>query len=401
MLTVNSYHHQGVRRADLAPRFVGGRRRAGPRRRARRGVRVDERAVPDGRPVPPRAHASPRRGRSRGCSRSSSPRAGGRPRAADRRRARADRRRARRLEPPRLDDPVEELARPRLAGASEKICSGGPCSRIRPSSRKQTRFAMSRAKPISWVAMTIVMPPAASSRITSSTSATSSGSSAEVTSSSSSRSGLHRERPDDRHPLLLAARQPVGVRRSPCRRGRTASSSAGASRSASARDRRRTLRGASVTLSSTRHVREQVERLEHDPDPAPDPVDVDALGGDLLALDQDPAGVDGLDQVDAAQQRGLAAPRGADERDDLVLGDVEVDPPQHLELAEGLVQALDRQGGHARSLAGAAHAPDAGLLLGTRPGPAGPPVLLALERASPRTARAGSSRRGRSATVAK
>ena len=44
---------------------------------------------------------------------------------------------------------------------------------------------MSLAKPISWVAMSMVMPPWASSLITSSTSATSSGSSALVTSSSS------------------------------------------------------------------------------------------------------------------------------------------------------------------------------------------------------------------------
>ena len=63
--------------------------------------------------------------------------------------------------------------------------AGGASSMIRPSSRKHTRFAMSRANPISWVAISIVIPPAASSRITSSTSATSSGSSALVTSSSS------------------------------------------------------------------------------------------------------------------------------------------------------------------------------------------------------------------------
>ena len=46
--------------------------------------------------------------------------------------------------------------------------------------RGSTRGAMSRAKPISWVAISIVMPAAASSRMTSSTSATSSGSSALV-----------------------------------------------------------------------------------------------------------------------------------------------------------------------------------------------------------------------------
>ena len=38
-----------------------------------------------------------------------------------------------------------------------------------------------------------------------------------------------------------------------------------------------------------------------------------APGGDLVALDEDPPGVDRLDQVDAAQERGLAAPGGADQ----------------------------------------------------------------------------------------
>ena len=47
--------------------------------------------------------------------------------------------------------------------------------------------------------------------------------------------------------------------------------------------------------------------------------------GDLLALDDDAAGVDRLEQVDAAQQRRLARPRRADEAHDLVLLDGEVD----------------------------------------------------------------------------
>ena len=56
VLTVNSYHHQGVGRdGPRVPVRAGGvLARAG--RRARRGVRVRRRPVPDGRPVPPRAH---------------------------------------------------------------------------------------------------------------------------------------------------------------------------------------------------------------------------------------------------------------------------------------------------------------------------------------------------------
>jgi hypothetical protein len=88
-------------------------------------------------------------------------------------------------------------------------------------------------------------------------------------------------------------------------------------------------------------VGEQVEGLEDDPDPPPDPVDVDALRGDLLAFDVDPAGVDRLEEVDAPQQRGLAGAGRADQADDLVLGDDQVDAPQHLERPERLVEPLD------------------------------------------------------------
>ena len=108
------------------------------------------------------------------------------------------------------------------------------------------------------------------------------------------------------------------------------------------------MRGASVTFSSTRHVREEVEGLEDDPDPAAHAVDVDAAGGDLLAADDDPARVDRLEQVDAAQERRLARAGGADQADDLVLGEREVDAAEHLELAERLVDALDRSAWRAR-----------------------------------------------------
>src|SRR5205085_9712352 len=94
------------------------------------------------------------------------------------------------------------------------------------------------------------------------------------------------------------------------------------------------------------HVREEVERLEDDPDPLPDAIDVHAAPSDLLAADDDPARVDGLDQVDAAKQRGLAGPRGADQADDLVLVDAQVDAAQHLVPAEGLPQAFEHERRH-------------------------------------------------------
>ena len=353
VLTVNSYHHQGVR--ARGPRAAVSS--PPPWRRQPRPASSSRRSRPPSGPFRHRRSSAIRSARSprraafeRLFASSSTPPGSGR--GADRG---ADRHG---LEPPRLDDPLQELPRPRLARVARRSASGGPCSRILPASRKQTRSAMSRAKPISWVAMTIVMPPAASSRMTLRTSATSSGSSALRDLVEQQDVGLHRQRPDDRHPLLLAARQPVGESsRLSARPNRVEQLGRLRPRPPPA-SVLSTLRGAERHVVEHGHVREQVERLEHDPDPPPDPVDVDALGGDLLALDDDPAGIDRLEQVDAAQERRLAAARRADEADDLVLGDVEVDAAQDLERAERLVEALDRRAGTPSS--GAAHAADPG-----------------------------------------
>ena len=86
---------------------------------------------------------------------------------------------------------------------------------------------------------------------------------------------------------------------------------------------------------------EQVERLEHDPDPAPDLVRIDIGQGDIRAVNQDPAGVDRLEQVDAPEQGRLATAGRTDQAHDLVFADGEVDPAQDLELVEALVQTLD------------------------------------------------------------
>ena len=109
---------------------------------------------------------------------------------------------------------------------------------------------MSRAKPISCVAISIVIPSSASSRITSSTAATSSGSSALVTSSSSSSRGCIASA------RMIATRccWPPDSRSgySPRRSARpNRSSSAIPCSSASRRDCPSTLRGPSVMLSST------------------------------------------------------------------------------------------------------------------------------------------------------
>src|SRR4051794_2114835 len=75
-------------------------------------------------------------------------------------------------------------ARVRSCCGALKICSGGPSSRMRPASRKQTWSETSRAKLISCVAITIVIPTSVRLRTRASTSLTSCGSSALVISSS-------------------------------------------------------------------------------------------------------------------------------------------------------------------------------------------------------------------------
>ena len=137
-----------------------------------------------------------------------------------------------------------------------------------PRAGTRREFAMSRAKPISWVAMTIVIPLPRARASTSSTSATSSGSRALVTSSSSRMSGC------------IASARTIATR---CcwppesRSGYSSALSASPKRSRSARRR--------SSASSSRqpqdlprrqrdvvedgHVGEEVEGLEHDPDPPP------------------------------------------------------------------------------------------------------------------------------------
>ncbi len=99
----------------------------------------------------------------------------------------------------------------RASVGSRKIRSGGPCSRIRPASRKQTRLATSRAKPISWVAMSIVMPAVGELA----DDAEDLGDELRVERArdlvEEHELGPHRQRPDDRDPLLLAAGQPIRV----------------------------------------------------------------------------------------------------------------------------------------------------------------------------------------------
>jgi hypothetical protein len=90
-----------------------------------------------------------------------------------------------------------------------------------------------------------------------------------------------------------------------------------------------------------RLVGEEVERLEHHADVGAQLSERLALGGQRLAVDQDPAVVDRLEPVDGAAEGRLAGAGRPDDDDDLLRGDLEVDVLQHVQVTEPLVDTLD------------------------------------------------------------
>ena len=190
------------------------------------------------------------------------------------------------------------------------------------------------------------MPSRASVRMTTSTSPTSSGSSADVTSSKSITCGLHHQRPRDGDPLLLSAGELVRVlvafsssptlARSSC--ARPSASRRGIFRIRPRREREVVERG---------QLREEVELLEDDADALPDGGDVDALARDLLSLEEDPPGLDRLEQVDAAQERALSAAARPDDAEHLAGLDAQVDAVEDDVVAEALVDVLHADHGGA------------------------------------------------------
>ena len=75
-------------------------------------------------------------------------------------------------------------------------------------------------------------------------------------------------------------------------------------------------------------VGEELVGLEDHADAAADLGPGHAGGGQVLAVEEDLPGIDGLEAVDGAQERGLAAAGGTDDDDDLTVGDVEGDAAQ-------------------------------------------------------------------------
>ena len=168
-----------------------------------------------------------------------------------------------------------------------------------------TRSPALRAKPISWVTTSMVMPSRASEVITSSTSLTISGSSALVGSSNSITFGC------------IASARAIATRCCWPPESWAGSLSFCASMPDPLQQRdREVLRLLLVHLADLdrpegdvlqdRLVREEVERLEHHPDVGPQLGQGLALGGQRHAVDLDPAGVDRFQPVDRPAQRRLA-----------------------------------------------------------------------------------------------
>ena len=155
-----------------------------------------------------------------------------------------------------------------------------------------------------------------------------------------------RQRAGDRNPLLLAARELARVAASLLYK------TDAVQKLARSPDRRLAINTMDADrclddVLQHRHVRIEVELLEHHADLAPlngdcvwrQPVEtaVAQVVADLFAVDLDRASVNRLKVVDAAQEGGLAGAGRTEDNHDLACRDVEVDPPEHFQLVERLM----------------------------------------------------------------
>ena len=201
-----------------------------------------------------------------------------------------------------------------------------------------TRSAAARAKPISWLTTIMVMPLSRRERMTSSTEPTSSGSSAEVGSSNSitrGSSAIARAMatrccwPPESWPGVMAGA--VGEA-DPLQRRAAQRVGLGARLARHLAQRQR-------HVAERRHVRIEVEGLEHHADALAGMVDVGPRVEHVDAVHHDAAGGRLLQPVEAAQQGRLARARRADHEHQLALGHLEIDALQDVKGAEMLVDA--------------------------------------------------------------
>ena len=358
------------RRGEPAPRAAQRFPREHPRRRAvraraRRGrgrlrARRRARRAPRARPRRRSRRGSRRRGRRsaarRRCLRGRGG-AGGRrrpaPRAGPRGRLRRPRRGRRpavagQTGPPAIRAPPFQttgttLERPmkvatkRVAGRS-KSSSGVPSCSRRPSLSTATRSPSSNASSCSWVTKSVVMPtlPDRALQLAARLLAQRRVQVRQrLVEQQHARVG--RERAGQRHALLLAAGD----------RGHAAVLEAGEARERQHLGDARP-RGARAAPPAAEaegdvlahgHVRKERVVLEHHAEAPP----LRGQRGDVLALDEDPARVRGLEAGDQAQHGRLAAAGGPEQRDDLALRGGEGDLARDGERAEALLERLEAE----------------------------------------------------------
>ena len=221
-----------------------------------------------------------------------------------------------------MDDLVDELARPLALRVARRTPRAAPPPRSRPSSMKTMRSQTSRAKPISCVTTTIVMPSRARSRMTSRTSRIISGSSADVGSSNSMSFGSMASARAIATRCCWPPERSAGYLRRP---------SPGCRRARAARARARLGLGLRDVLDLDRaqrdvlehgHVREEVELLEDHPDLRAQALELLARRAATGAPSKriSPSSI-ALEAVDAAQHRRLARARRAGDDDRLAARD--------------------------------------------------------------------------------
>ena len=204
--------------------------------------------------------------------------------------------------------------RVRSSLGEEKNESAPPFSTIRPRSMKTISSATSRAKAISWVTTTMVIPSRARSIITSSTSWIISGSRAEVGLVKEHDAGLHGQGPGNGHALLLSARQLAGVL------ARTGQDSHPVEQPAGPLlgllpARLQHVNGGQGDVLKGGHMRVELEVLEDHADPGAQPLDVGPGPLHGLAVHEDLPFLKSLQPVDAPEQGALARAAGAADDD--------------------------------------------------------------------------------------
>ena len=160
---------------------------------------------------------------------------------------------------------------------------------------------------------------------------------------------LRRERAGERDPLLLSAgelvRRPVGVRRGQLDE---VEHLAHPGRAGGGRPLR--LRQPEADVGGDVEVREERALLRDVADPALLRRDRAALAGDDTVVEPDAAGCRREEARDQAEQRGLAAARGAEHGGEGALGDDEVDPVHGADVAEGVGDSRQLDPAHGASV---------------------------------------------------